>query len=222
MIFIIRKKDLKTIGMFDTMNLAKEFIHDVEHEMDYYFCEDLSMNYISRITHVDGKCIYNNTEFWVKTAQEVFNNFNEHTVVDILGTPVNAYRFKTELYSNRNRIIQIDGRPGQIDYNMVVGKEFVTLFREECILTNFTKDSDTSPMIIFEKLTPVISMLAAGAFREAKLYLQGYREKLKDDFLTDKRLDKYIEMLDSADAIDYATEEDYFYTAPETPNEDED
>lgn len=216
MIFVIRKNDLKTVGVFDTLNLAKDYIHDKEHDTDYYFCEELSnVNYISRITHVDGKCIYNNVEFWSKTAQEIFTNFNEHTVVDILGQQVNAYRFKTELYSNKNRINQIDGRTGQIMYNMAVGQEFVSLFREECILANFTNAANTSPMIIFEKLTEVIIMLNAGAFREAKLYLQGYREKLKDDFLTDERINKYIDMLDSADSIAYATDEEYFYTVPE-------
>ncbi|CAJ0610734.1 unnamed protein product [Cylicocyclus nassatus] len=59
-----------------------------------------------------------------------------------------------------------------------------------------------------------------GAFREAKQFLIAYREKIKDDFLTDARIDKYIAMLDAADAIQYATEEDYFYTAPESNNED--
>lgn len=36
-----------------------------------------------------------------------------------------------------------------------------------------------------------------------------------DPFLTEERMAKYIAMMDAADAIDYATEEDYYYTASE-------
>jgi hypothetical protein len=36
-----------------------------------------------------------------------------------------------------------------------------------------------------------------------------------DAFLTPERLQKYEDMLDSADAITYATNEDFFYTAQE-------
>lgn len=180
---------------------------------DYFIAETTNMNIISRIVRMDDSVIYNNVEFWTNASPELFT---EHKFYDILGQEVSYDRFRSELTSNINRIHKIDGRPGQIEYNMIVGNEFVSLFREECILTKFTKESDTSPMIIFEKLTPVIAMLDAGAFREAKQYLQGYRAKIKDDFLTDERIDKYIAMLDAADAIEYATEEDYFYTAPET------
>lgn len=212
MIYVI--DDDKVIGEFSSINMAQKIMGEDVAEK-YKMLKDIDMKYISRITYVDDVCVYNDKLFWTKDLTDILENYNNHRVVDILNQPVSLRRFETEQKSNLDRIALIDGRPGQISYNMEVGKEFVSLFREECILTKFTKDSDTSPMIIFEKLTPVIAMLDAGAFREAKQYLQGYRAKIKDDFLTDERIDKYIAMLDAADAIEYATEEDYFYKAPE-------
>lgn len=213
MIYVI--DDDKVIGEFSSINMAQKIMGEDVAEK-YKMLKDIDMKYISRITYVDDVCVYNDKQFWTKDLTDILENYNNHRVVDILNQPVSLRRFETEQKSNLDRIALIDGRPGQISYNMEVGKEFVSLFREECILTKFTKESDTSPMIIFEKLTPVIAMLDAGAFREAKQYLAGYRQMLKDDFLTDERIDKYIAMLDAADAIEYATDEDYFYTAPET------
>lgn len=216
MIYVI--DDDKVIGEFSSINMAQKIMGEDVAEK-YKMLKDIDMKYISRITYVDDVCVYNDKQFWTKDLTDILENYNNHRVVDILNQPVSLRRFETEQKSNLDRIALIDGRPGQISYNMEVGKEFVSLFREECILTKFTKESDTSPMIIFEKLTPVIAMLDAGAFREAKQYLAGYRQMLKDDFLTDERIDKYIAMLDAADAIEYATEEDYFYTAPEVVND---
>lgn len=218
MIYVLRLSDNKLMGKLANVIEANEYIvndlHDDIH--NYTYLTDIASSVISRIVYVDGACVYNSKTFWNQDFNEFLEHYDEHDVSDICGRSVIKNRFMAELLSNVNRIGKIDGRPGQITYNMEVGKEFVSLFREECILTKFTKESDTSPMIIFEKLTPVIAMLDAGAFREAKQYLQGYRAKIKDDFLTDERIDKYIAMLDAADAIEYATDEDYFYTAPET------
>lgn len=213
MYYIVKKNDRKIIGYYENIEtlINSKYFND----NNYMFLEDISMNTILRIVEVDGKCVYNSKDFWLNEASYILNDYENHSIKDILGSDIDKSRFILEYNTICPRIISIDGRPGQISYNMEVGKEFVSLFREECILTKFTKESDTSPMIIFEKLTPVIAMLDAGAFREAKQYLQGYRAKIKDDFLTDERIDKYIAMLDAADAIEYATEEDYFYKAPE-------
>ena len=44
-----------------------------------------------------------------------------------------------------------------------------------------------------------------------------------DPFLTEERMAKYIVMMDAADAIEYATEEDFYYTADaDEPEEIED
>lgn len=171
---------------------------------------------ISTIIKVDGRCVYNNVSYWTSlAAREILDDYDNHSVLDIFGNQVPKTRYTTELWNNLSRIAAIDGLAGEIDYNMIVGGEFISLFREECIRTNFTKESDTSPMIIFSKLDTVINMLQIGGFREAKQYLVAYRDKIKDDFLTDERIDKYIAMLDAADTIHYSTDEDYFYTAPE-------
>jgi hypothetical protein len=58
----------------------------------------------------------------------------------------------------------------------------------------------------------VISLVQTGSFREAKLVLKTIEN---DAFLTPERIQKYEDMLDSADAITYATPEEFFYTAQE-------
>ena len=65
-------------------------------------------------------------------------------------------------------------------------------------------------MEIAQKLMAVISLVQTGSFREAKLVLKTIET---DAFLTEERLKKYEDMLDAADAITYATPEDFFYTA---------
>jgi hypothetical protein len=83
------------------------------------------------------------------------------------------------------------------------------LFREECIFTDF---KDISPLEIGQKLINVIAFVETGSFREAKMLLKNIEP---DAFLTEERLKKYEDMLDAADAITYATPEEYFYTASE-------
>lgn len=57
-----------------------------------------------------------------------------------------------------------------------------------------------------------ISFVQTGSFREAKQLLQNIEN---DPFLTEERVAKYIAMMDAADAIDYATDEEYYYTTSE-------
>lgn len=220
MSYIIISNNNKLVAQCSDLFAANSFISKQENKNEFEIYERIGMSKcVSRVTSVDGQIVYNNKDFWLKKAEDVFNGYENYMVLDILGNAVSRDRFGIELNSNRARLAQIDGRPGQIDYNMMVGSEFISLFREECILTKFTKESDTSPMIIFKKLDTVINMLQIGGFREAKQYLQAYRSQIVDDFLTNERIDKYIAMLDSADAIEYATDEDYFYTAPEDAKE---
>lgn len=219
MSYVVIKAD-KIVAYCNDMFSANAFVNKQSDKINYEILERIGMGKcVSRVTTVDGNVVYNNKDFWLKQAENIYNGYENYKVCDILGEPVSRDRFGVEMASNRVRLAQIDGRPGQIDYNMMVGSEFISLFREECILTKFTKESDTSPMIIFKKLDTVINMLQIGGFREAKQYLQAYRDQIVDDFLTNERIDKYIAMLDSADAIEYATDEDYFYTAPEDAKE---
>lgn len=177
-----------------------------ENEEDFYILQDVDMKYISRIVYIDGKCVYNNKEFWAKNAEAILEEFDEHEVLDFMGKPVDRFRFITEYNSNASRISAIDGVAGEVDYNITVGNEFISLFREECIFTDF---ETVTPLEIAQKLLTVISLVQTGSFREAKLVLKQIEP---DAFLTDERIQKYEDMLDAADAITYATKEDFFYT----------
>ncbi len=129
--------------------------------------------------------------------------------MDFLGKPVDFARFTTEMNSNITRIAAIDGIAGEVEYNITVGNEFISLFREECVKTDF---KTITPLQIAQKLSAVIGLVQTGSFREAKQVLQTIEN---DDFLTPERVSKYIAMMESADAIEYATPEEFFYTAQE-------
>lgn len=221
-IYVYSKKKETIVVTCSDLYAAQDYVK-THYKDECIILKDVEMQkFISSIITVDGKYVYNNKTYWTSLfAKDILEDYDNHTILDIFGKNVSKERYNVELWHNISKIAEIDGRAGQIEYNMQIGNEFISLFREECILTDFTKDSDTSPMIIFSKLDTVINMLQIGAFREAKQFLVAYREKIKDDFLTDERIDKYIAMLDAADAIQYATEEDYFYTAPDSNNEGE-
>lgn len=171
-------------------------------------------NYISRIVYVekDGvkTCIYNNKNFWSTTVFDVLNDFENYKLYDFLDNEItNKKRLEIEADKNYTRLSAIDGLAGEVEYNITVGNEFISLFREECVKTDF---KGITPLEIGIKLAPVISLVQTGSFREAKQVLQTMET---DPFLTEERMAKYIAMMDAADAIDYATEEDYYYTANE-------
>ena len=189
------------VSLKDTIALNKKTVND------FYILGDVDMKYVSRITYIDGKCIYNNKEFWISAAAaEILKDYENHEVLDFLNKSVSKYRYETELNSNASRISAIDGVAGEVDYNITVGNEFISLFREECIFTDF---QTVTPLDIAKKLLTVISLVQTGSFREAKMVLKTVEP---DAFLTTERLKKYEDMLDAADAITYATAEDYFYT----------
>lgn len=206
--YAIDKNTNKLKYITDSLYLLKNVIkNDKRIESEFLITEDVDMKYISRIVYVDGECVYNNKEFWVNSAPEILENFEEHEVLDFMDKPVDKFRFETEYNSNASRISNIDGIAGEIDYNMTVGNEFIALFREECVKTDF---KGITPLEIGVKLAPVISLVQTGSFREAKQVLQTMET---DPFLTEERVAKYIAMMDAADAIEYATKEDFYYTA---------
>lgn len=189
--------------------IKQAIVNDRKNIDDYYILEDIDMKYISRIVYVDGVCVYNNKDFWINIAPTLIENYDEHEVLDFMDKPVDLNRFKTEYYSNSSRISNIDGVAGEVDYNITIGNEFISLFREECIFTDF---ETVTPLEIAQKLLTVISLVQTGSFREAKMVLKSVEP---DAFLTIERIQKYEDMLDAADAITYATEEEFFYTAQE-------
>jgi hypothetical protein len=206
--YAIEKSTQKIAYQSASLFLLKDIIkYDKKSIDDFLFTEDVDMKYISRIVYVDGECVYNNKDFWTKEAPTILEEFEEHEALDFMGRPVDKVRFETEFNSNSSRISNIDGVAGEVDYNITVGNEFISLFREECIFTDF---QTVTPLEIAQKLLTVISLVQTGSFREAKMVLKGVEP---DAFLTTERLKKYEDMLDAADAITYATPEDYFYTA---------
>ena len=206
--YAINKQTEKLVHTSASLALLKARMEELgENEQDFYILQDVDMKYISRIVYVDGECVYNNKDYWSKTAPSIIEEYNEHEVLDFMGLPVDYYRFVTEMNSNASRIAAIDGIAGEVDYNITIGNEFISLFREECIFTDF---QTVTPLEIAQKLMAVISLVQTGSFREAKLVLKTIET---DAFLTEERLKKYEDMLDAADAITYATPEDFFYTA---------
>ena len=179
---------------------------------DYDLLQEFDMKYVSRITYIDGNCVYNNKEYWTKTAVQnplTPENYSEHEVLDFMNLPVTYDRYIDEFNNNINRLSVLDGIAGEVEYNITVGNEFISLFREECVKTDF---KSITPLQIAQKLSAVIGLVQTGSFREAKQVLQTIEN---DDFLTPERVSKYIAMMESADAIEYATDEDFFYTAQE-------
>ena len=210
MIFVIKKTNWMLQGQFYNLVEAKNWIAQSTHkEEDFYITQDLNMKYISRIVYVDGKCVYNNKQFWTVGVykDKILDNYEEHEILDFMGLPVDKYRFEVELNTNLTRLNSIDGIAGEVEYNITVGNEFISLFREECIKTKF---ESVTPIEIGMKLSPVISFVLTGSFREAKLTLKTIEN---DAFLTKERMQKYEDMLDAADVITYATDEQYYYTA---------
>lgn len=208
--YAVNKQTEKLVHTSASLALLKARMEELgENEQDFYILQDVDMKYISRIVYVDGECVYNNKNFWSKSAQSIIEEFNEHEVLDFMGLPVDYYRFVTEMNSNASRIAAIDGIAGEVEYNITVGNEFISLFREECVKTDF---KSITPLQIAQKLMAVISLVQTGSFREAKLVLKTIEN---DAFLTPERIQKYEDMLDSADAITYATPEEFFYTAQE-------
>ena len=209
--YAINKETEKLAFVSGSLLLLKEAIKaDGKTEQDFIITEDIDMKYISRIVYVDGNCIYNNKNFWLNEAQNIADDYENHEVLDFMGLPVDKFRFSTEMNSNISRISNIDGIAGEVEYNIEVGNEFISLFREECVKTDF---KTITPLEIAQKLSAVIGLVQTGSFREAKQVLQTIEN---DDFLTPERVSKYIAMMESADAIEYATDEEFFYTAQES------
>ena len=213
MLYAIRKEDRRIhYTCPNKQNLDIMLANANDNISNYLILQEFDMKYVSRITYIDGNCVYNNKEYWTKTAVEnplTLENYSEHEVLDFMNLPVTYDRYIDEFNNNINRLSVLDGIAGEVEYNITVGNEFISLFREECVKTDF---KGITPLEIGIKLAPVISLVQTGSFREAKQVLQTMET---DPFLTEERMAKYIAMMDSADAIDYATDEDYYYTASE-------
>lgn len=209
--YAIDKNTQKVAYKSASLFLLKNTIaYDKRDESEFIFTGDIGMRYLSKIVYVDNECVYNNKNFWVKDAQAIIEDYDEHEVIDFLGMPVDRVRFETELNAISSRVAAMDGTAGEVLYNIDTGNEMIALFKEECRLTNFV---GITPMEIAVKLAPAYSLVMTGSFREAK---QVFNTLEDDPFLTAERKQKYMDMLDAADAIDYATDDELIFTTKPT------
>lgn len=207
-VYAINKKTyMLEYGSANLYLLRDKLKADGKNEIDYLIVGDLNMKHVSRITYVDGKCIYNNVDFWKNDAVAILEDYDEHKVIDFLGDAVNKDRFQIELNNNQSRISGIEGVPGEVLYNIEVASEFISLFKEETVYTEFV---NITPDELMAKLAPVVTALTTGSFREAKHAIQAMEY---DSFLTDERVAKYVAMMDAADAIEYAEPSEKVFTA---------
>lgn len=207
-VYAINKKTyMLEYGSANLYLLRNKLKSDGKKEIDYLIVGDLNMKHVSRITYVDGKCIYNNVDFWKNDAVAILEDYDEHTVIDFLGDAVNKDRFQIELNNNQSRISGIEGVPGEVLYNIEVASEFISLFKEETVYTEFV---NITPDELMAKLAPVVTALITGSFREAKHAIQAMEY---DSFLTEERVAKYVAMMDAADAIEYAEPSEKDFTA---------
>ena len=184
----------------DNLKLAKRRIAELgKAESDFYITEDLSMDYISTITTVDGEIIYNNPKFWTSTVYEkgILDNYADHTVLDYEGHPVSKERFLTELNSNITRISAIDGEPGEMLYNKKVGDEFIQLVRTDF---KHTPLSEYNALNFADDMSDVSAMVIMGCPREASWVLMATGP---NEFMTEERKEKFIKMLEAYDASNY-------------------
>ena len=167
---------------------------------DYIILQEFGMECVSRIVYVDEKCIYNNKEYWTKTAVEnplTPENYADHVVIDVMGNPVPYDRYVDELNNNINRLSVLDGTAGAVNYNMMIGAEIVSLLREECIDMGH---GNASPNSMLAKASSIILALYVGCFREVLPLMDALE---RDDFFTDERIEKYKAMVKAADVIKY-------------------
>ena len=187
--------------MFDSLALAKNFVSNksadgLHHEFVYLERID-AMRYISRVTYVDGVCVYNNKSFWSTQANAVEEDYANHVVTDPFGTPIDKERYMIENCNNGNRISSVGDTAAEVDYNMTVGFEFVALFREECILQDLCGQT---PLSIAAATANLIPLIVTGCFSEAQMLLSILTPSA---FLTAVRLARYQTMLAAADIITY-------------------
>jgi hypothetical protein len=201
MIYIVNETTGVMIGKADTLALAEDFvsqINPVDPLAQYSYLRKVrTMRYVSRTAYVDGVCIYNNKDFWLNQSHLIEQDYSNHTVTDPTGGPVSLERFSIERRNNCTRIGSVDDTPAEVDYNIMVGFEFVALFREECILGDL---GSQSAMGIAAATADLIPLVITGSFREARTVLS---VMTPDSFLTAPKLARYSTMLAAADIITY-------------------
>jgi hypothetical protein len=200
MIFLLNTETNTMCGQFGSNQLINEYFISkgiVDTSKYIYLQKVETMSYISRICYVDDVIIYNNKEFWTINALNIYNDFSNHTVLDWKGNSITALNLYKEYSENCSRIQNIEDIADAVAYNIRIGNEFISLFREECV------NGDLGPLNgldIATKTSNVIPLVMTGSFKEAAYVLANITP---DVFLTTELLTKYKNMLLSADVITY-------------------
>jgi len=201
MIYALNETTGILVGKFDTQALALSYINTLaDHDsFTYTFLQDIKdMNYVSRVTFVDGSCIYNSKTFWVNEAYLVLQSFGDHEVLDCFGVLVTEERFRIEYQVNCTRLQAVVDNSTEVNQNMMVGFEFIALFREECISSPSLEGF--SSLEIAAQTMQLVPLLLTGSFRESVMWLYGFTP---NTFFTEERLGRYRTMLTVADVITY-------------------
>lgn len=200
MIYLLKKSTNYIIGTFDTITLANDYLNSIgimTYEDFSYLMRINEMKYISRICYVDDVCIYNNKTFWLTQGQNIYQTFDDHAVYDVFGSIIYKDRFKIELDNNSMRLNNIYTKADEVAYNMLIGNEFISLFREECINSDL---GSLNGLDIAVKTANIIPLIMTGSFKEALTVL---KTLTTDEYFTNERLTKYKAMIGAADAIVY-------------------
>lgn len=188
------------VGLFSSEAEARDYVASFgSNDFKYVFLEEVgSMKYVSRTVFSDGIYIYNNKQFWVDQAPYIYKDYENHSVLDVLGVPVTKERFHIEWISNSTRITKIIDTPSEVAYNMEVGQELIALFREKCITE---EHSEFSGLEIATQIAGLIPLLQTGSFKEAREFLAAFP---RNTYFTDEVLNHFYNMLGAADAITYS------------------
>jgi hypothetical protein len=200
MIYLLKKSTNYIIGTFDTITLANDYLNSIgimTYEDFSYLMRINEMKYISRICYVDDVCIYNNKTFWLTQGQNIYQTFDAHAVYDVFGSIIYKDRFKIELDNNSMRLNNIYTKADEVAYNMLIGNEFISLFREECINSDL---GSLNGLDIAVKTANIIPLIMTGSFKEALTVL---KTLTTDEYFTNERLTKYKAMIGAADVIVY-------------------
>jgi len=200
MIYLVRNSMNYVIGVFDTIALAKTYLSSIgvtTYEDFSYLMRIEDMTYASRICYVDGICIYNNKNFWLNTSNTIYDNYESHTVTDFMNKIVYKDQFKQEMNRNSMRLNNIYTTSDEVNYNIDIGFEFITLFREECVNADL---GSLNGLSIASKTANLIPLIMTGSFKESLTVLSTYTT---DEYFTTERLSKYKAMIASADVITY-------------------
>jgi len=200
MIYLMKQSTSKIIGSFDTIALAKQFLVShgiVDHSPYLYLRRVEDMSYISRICYVDGVCVYNNKDFWLNQSHAILDDYATHVVIDFFGETVPQSRYEIEMNNNCMRLNNVYTSADEVAYNIKVGFEFISLFRQECLVSDLGGQTGLG---ITQATTNLIPLVMTGSFDEAKIVLRGIT---RDTFLTEERVTRYTEFFAAADVITY-------------------